>query len=264
MWDPTQYLAYADDRARPFFDLLARVPVAAPSVVVDLGCGPGGLTRRLAQRWPSAEVLGIDSSAEMIERAQEHAIPGRCTFRVGDVSRWRPDRPVDVIITNATLQWVPGHLSLLPQWFAALAPGGALALQVPANFDAPSHVLMRELAGSPRWIEQLGGVLRHADAVADPATYLDALASAGADSVDAWQTTYLHVLPGADPVLEWVRGTGLRPVMDALDPGDLAEFEATYREALRTAYPPRPYGTVFPFQRIFAVATRSALSGDAR
>lgn len=256
MWDPQQYLAFADDRARPFIDLQARIAAQSPEYVVDLGCGPGGLTRQLAERWPQARVVGIDSSAEMIERAEQYTVPGRCTFELGDVRDWVPDRPVDVIVSNATLQWVPNHLSFLPQWFAALGPGGELAIQVPANFCSPSHTVMRTLAESPRWAQRLDGVLRHADAVADSSTYLDVLVRCGA-TVDAWQTTYLHVLQGSDPVLEWVRGTGLRPVLDVLDPSESAEFETTYRESLREAYPAQPYGTVFPFRRIFAVARRS-------
>jgi trans-aconitate 2-methyltransferase len=215
------------------------------------------LTRQLADRWPAAEVLGVDSSPEMIERAAEYALAGRCRFVVGDVRNWVADnKPVDLIVSNATLQWVPGHLDLLPAWLDALAPGGTLAIQVPDNFDAPSHVLMRELAAEEPWADRLRGVLRHGDAVHDVGTYLDVLARAGG-KVDAWQTTYQHVLTGPDPVLGWVRGTGLRPVLAAL--GDDADaFEHEYAARLRAAYPALPYGTVFPFRRTFVVATKRA------
>lgn len=255
-WDPQTYLRHADDRARPFYDLVARVAVVAPDRIVDLGCGPGGLTRQLADRWPSARVTGVDSSAAMIERAAQYALPGRCDFLQADVRDWRPDGPIDLLLSNATLQWVPDHLDLLPGWVAALTEGGSLAIQVPANFGAPSHVLMRELADSARWRDRLAGTLRHGDAVAEPTRYLEVLAAAGC-VVDAWQTTYLHVLPGDDAVLDWVRGTGLRPVLDALGEEDAAEFVGTYRAQLREAYPRQEHGTVFPFTRTFVVARRA-------
>lgn len=258
-WDPAVYLQHADDRARPFHDLLARVDVAAPARVVDLGCGPGGLTRLLSERWPEARVLGVDSSLEMVERAAAYAVPGRCEFALSDLRDWRPDGPVDVLLSNATLQWVPDHLDLLPRWVEALAPYGVIALQMPANFDAPSHVRLRELADTPRWRPALGGVLRDPDATTttkDPTTYLEVLTAAGC-TVDAWQTTYLHVLEGDDAVLGWVRGTALRPVLDRLSADQAAEFVDEYAALLRAAYPRRPYGTVFPFLRTFVVGQRA-------
>ena len=258
-WDPSVYLRHADDRARPFHDLLARVGASAPDRVVDLGCGPGGLTRLLADGWPAAYVLGVDSSPEMIRRAQPYALAGRCEFVRADVRQWRSGAPVDVLVSNATLQWVPGHLELLAGWPAALRPGGWLAMQVPANFGAPSHALMREVAASPRFQSALAGVLRHADAVETPETYVDVLARAGC-TVDAWQTTYLHVLPGEDAVFDWVRGTGLRPVLDALPADEADEFMATYAARLRGAYPRTEQGTVFPFTRTFVVAQRTPRS----
>lgn len=267
MWDPKVYLEHADHRARPFFDLLARVAATDPGFVVDLGCGPGGLTRLLAERWPTAEVLGVDSSVEMVRRAESGGLDARCTFVLGDVREWQAARPVDVLVTNATLQWVPDHLPLLTRWVQWLAPSGWLALQVPSNFGDPSHTLMRELADSPRWRDRLDGVLRHGDAVAAPEHYLDALVATGC-SVDVWQTTYVHVLPGEDPVLSWVRGTGLRPVLTALSQEDGAAFQTEYAAMLRTAYPPQSYGTPFPFTRTFAVAQRPgpelAPNGPAR
>lgn len=254
-WDPLQYGRYAGERARPFADLLARVDVRAPGLVVDLGCGTGALTSSLAARWPGAEVLGVDSSPEMLEQAAAHA-SRRLRFELADVSRWRPGAPVDVLVTNATLQWVPGHLDLLRRWVGTLAPGGVLALQVPANFDAPSHRLMRELAESAEFAPHLAGVLRGSESVAEPARYAELLAEAGC-VVDVWETTYLHVLPGEDAVLEWVRGTGLRPVLDALDPDTTRAFVDRYAALLRTAYPRREWGTPLPFRRVFAVARRT-------
>jgi trans-aconitate 2-methyltransferase len=157
VWDPAQYLSFASERSRPFFDLAARIGAMDPGHVVDLGCGPGNLTASLAVRWPRAEVVGIDSSAEMIAAATEHAAE-RVSFRVEDVTEWKPDQPVDVLISNAVLQWVPSHLDLLPRWAGDLAPGGWLAFQVPGNFDQPSHAVLRELATSTRWRDRLAGV----------------------------------------------------------------------------------------------------------
>lgn len=255
-WDPSQYARYADERGRPFADLLGRIDAPAPRRVIDLGCGPGTLTAGLAERWPDAVIEGVDSSAEMIASAAP-LTTGRLSFRLGDVADFAVPRDADVVLSNATLQWVPGHRELLTRWAAELPAGGWLAFQVPGNFDSPSHVLMRTLADSPRWAGRLGGVLRHDDAVAEPGEYADLLLAAGLQ-VDVWETTYVHVLNGEDPVLEWVRGTGLRPVLAALPDADAAEFSAEYGAELRAAYPAGPSGTLFPFRRIFAVAHRSS------
>jgi trans-aconitate 2-methyltransferase len=255
MWDPGQYLRFSDERSRPFFELTTRIQAQRPGLVVDLGCGPGNLTATLASRWPDAEVLGIDSSAEMIASARQLGeTPERLSFAPGDVRSWRPDRPADVIVSNAVLQWVPGHEELLPSLIAALAPGGWLAFQVPGNFDQPSHVILRELAASERWRGMLSGAPLNRQ-TADPARYADILGLLGC-AVDAWETTYLHVLPGEDPVLEWYKGSGLRPVLAALEPGAAEAFLAEYGERMRSAYPRRPYGTVLPFRRVFVVAQR--------
>jgi trans-aconitate 2-methyltransferase len=260
MWDPAQYLSFADERSRPFFDLAGRVAATSPGAVVDLGCGPGQLTASLRARWPDANVLGIDSSAEMIAATQrfEHsgtAGHGTLSFRVEDVSVWKPDGPVDVIISNAVLQWVPGHLELLPRWAGWLADGGWLAFQLPGNFDQPSHAILRELAACERWRSALAGVALNRQA-ADPGEYLDLLARQGL-AVDAWETTYLHVLHGPDPVTEWYKGTGLRPVLAALGPDEAGEFVGQYGERVRAAYPAEPYGTVLPFRRVFVVAHKA-------
>ncbi len=266
-WDPTTYLDFAAERSRPFDDLVARVrPGTGPSSgghplsVVDLGCGPGGMTATLGDRWPGARVVGVDSSPEMIERAASYAVAGRVEFELGDVTTWQPPQPVDVIVTNATLQWVPGHLDLLPRWVdTALRPGGWLALQVPGNLSDPLHTLLRDLASSPRWVDRVGDAEQVRAAVADPAGYAEILAGAGCE-VDAWETTYLHVLDregrlGPDAVLAWAQGTALRPALDALpDKGSRDEFIAEYAALLRSAYPRRPWGTPLAFRRIFAVA----------
>lgn len=251
-WDPAQYLQYGAERARPFFDLVSQVR-AEPAQVVDLGCGPGDLTATLADRWPSATIRGLDSSPDMIERSMAFSSES-LTFALASAEDFSAVG-TDVLLSNALLQWVPGHELLLQRWAAELNTGGWLAFQVPSNFGAPSHRLMREVALSKRWRPQLGEVLRHDDAVAEPDYYLDLLASAGL-RVNVWQTDYLHLLPGADPILEWMRGTGLRPILSALPTENVAEFEADYAAQLRRAYPRRPYGTIFPFLRTFVVASK--------
>ncbi|MFI2434801.1 trans-aconitate 2-methyltransferase [Streptomyces sp. NPDC018693] len=261
-WDPAQYLRHAGHRARPFTDLLARVPALPtdPPRVADLGCGPGNVTALLADRWPTAHITGYDNSAEMLDKAHvDHAGPtpggGRLEFAHADVRTWAPTVSYDLIISNATLQWVPGHTERFAAWIDGLAPGGTLAFQVPGNFDAPSHRLMRDLAHR----YGLADVLRHDDAVLGPETYLARLTDLGC-AADVWETTYLHLLTGADPVLDWVKGTGLRPVLTALadDPGTRDAFLADYRTALRAAYPAGAHGTPFPFRRVFAVAHKEA------
>jgi trans-aconitate 2-methyltransferase len=256
VWDPATYLRYAGERARPFAELLSRVDAAAPARVVDLGCGEGTATASLLARWPGARVTGIDSSPEMLGAAAQAAVPGRTEFVQGDVRTWEPEGPVDVVVSNAVLHWVPGHAELIARWAGLLAAGGWLAVQVPGNFRAPTHALLADLCRSPRWADRLADAGPRPDAVLEPVGYLDVLTAAGLRA-DVWETTYLHVLRGEDAVLGWVRGTVLRPVLAALDDDD-AIFTAEYAAALRVAYPRRDDGTtVLPFRRIFAVGQLS-------
>ncbi|MCC9204814.1 trans-aconitate 2-methyltransferase [Arthrobacter sp. zg-Y769] len=257
-WDPEKYTQFSSHRDRPFFDLTARVAASSPARVVDLGCGSGALTAALAARWPQAQVTGIDSSQDMIgsARALEGA-PSNLDFVQGRIEDWEPEPGTDVVVSNAALQWVPGHRDLLRRWAGQLGDGAWLAVQVPGNFGAPSHVLMRELAASAAWAPKLDGVLRHADAVDEPADYLALFTEAGFEA-DVWETSYQQVLTGEDPVLEWVRGTALRPVIDALSAQDFRAFEAEYAALLRTAYPQHAWGTVFPFRRLFMVGRKAA------
>lgn len=255
-WDPAKYVQFGDYRDRPFFDLTGRVHADRPAQVVDLGCGPGNLTATLAERWAGADIVGLDSSTEMLAKAAVVADGTRSLrFDLLDIADWMPSAETDVVVSNAALQWVPGHQDMMRTWLAELRPGSWFAMQVPGNFNAPSHALMRELAGSSRWEPKLRGVLRGGESVGEPADYLGILLDAGF-TADAWETTYQQVLPGPDPVLEWVRGTALRPVLAVLSTGDGADFEAEYSAALREAYPPGPHGTVFPFRRIFAVGRK--------
>ncbi|PWR11570.1 trans-aconitate 2-methyltransferase [Micromonospora acroterricola] len=254
MWDPATYLRYGDERSRPFHDLVARIPAARPRTVVDLGCGPGQLTATLAERWPTSRVVGLDSSPEMIDRAA--ALDAPVDFAVADLRDWRPTGDEDVLITNAALQWVPGHQALLRRWAADLPTGAWLAMQVPGNFAAPSHRALREVADRPAWRAELAPLLR-ADPVDDPADYAELLTGAGC-AVDAWETTYVHLLPArpaADhPVLAWMEGTALRPVRAALDAAGWSAFRAELEVRLAAAYPVRRGRVYFPFRRVFVVA----------
>ncbi|MBO8195587.1 trans-aconitate 2-methyltransferase [Streptomyces oryzae] len=266
MWDPQQYLRHSGPRLRPVLDLLAHVPGRLPGHprvrIADLGCGPGGPSAPLAERWPEAHITGYDNSPEMLREAEAHARPGRLDFAHADLARWRPDpaESFGLLFSNAAFHWVPGHQHAFPDWIAALPSGGTLAFQVPGNFSAPSHTLLAELCGSARW----GGRIAAAapvDAVLTPAEYAEILAPLGPDGcdVDAWETTYLHRLTGPDPVLEWVKGTTLRPVLARLgdDPAARDDFLAEYAEALRAAYPRGADGTTaFPFRRVFVVAVK--------
>jgi trans-aconitate 2-methyltransferase len=251
VWDPDRYLSFADERGRPFVDLVGRIASERPREVVDLGCGTGSLTTMLATRWPDAKVVGVDSSEEMVRKAPSDA---GVDFVVGDIREWRADDAgVDVLVSNAALQWVPGHLDLLPALVESVSPGGWLALQVPGNFDSPSHTIRRDLADETPYAEHTAGVATP-DAH-DAATYLHALQELGCE-VDAWETTYLHVLTGTDPVFTWVSGTGARPTLEAL-PFDLrGDFEKDFKRRLREAYPERNGATVLPFRRVFVVARR--------
>lgn len=251
-WDPSRYLAFADERSRPFLDLVSRIGAEAPRDVVDLGCGTGHLTAVLARRWPRARVEGLDSSPEMVAAADP---ANGVSCRVEDLRDWAPAEPVDVLVTNAVLQWVPGHLDLLPRLVGGVAPGGWLALQVPGNFDEPSHVLRAKLASDPRFASHLDGVASPDAHRAE--VYLRALLDLGCE-VEAWETTYLHLLQGPDPVFDWVAGTAAGPTLQALPEPLRAEFADELRAALRAAYPAGPHGTVLPFRRVFAVARVSA------
>ncbi len=255
IWDPAQYGRFGDERGRPFFELVGRVGAERPRLVVDLGCGTGALTATLADRWPQALVEGVDASPEMIAEAAALAIPGRLRFALGDARDWRPGSPVDVVVSNAVLQWVPGHASLLPGWVDALAPGGWLAFQVPGNDRSPSHVILDELRSAPRWRDRVAPRVP-GPRVLEPGAYLALLAGLGCE-VEAWETTYLHVLAGPDPVLEWFKGSALRPVLTALTGAERDAFLAEYAERLRAAYPATELGTVLPFRRLFVVARRS-------
>ena len=248
MWDAGQYEKFRRERTRPFFDLLSRIPDRSYKSIVDLGCGTGDLTAALADHWPEARVIGVDSSDEMLQAAAEHADPGRLDFVKDDLATWKPAQPVDLIVANAAFHWIPDHGALLARMEQALGSKGVLAVQMPANFASPSHVLLQEtVAGKV--------TLRH-DIVLPLGEYVGILHGLGLH-VDAWETVYQHVLEGKDAVLEWVKGTALRPVMKALQGAERDEVLNAYAAKLRAAYPETPSGTLFPFRRVFFVARRS-------
>jgi trans-aconitate 2-methyltransferase len=255
VWNPDQYQRYADERSRPFFDLLARVRATNPLSVADLGCGPGTLTASLLERWPQARVWGVDSSREMLKTAEPLGRPGRLEFVQADLREWVPPEPLDVLVSNAALQWVPDHEHLIPHLAGSVAPGGWLAVQMPGNFDAPSHAILREVCASARWAGQLAH-LNEPRAWETLSWYAETLIQLGF-GVDAWETTYLHVLHGQNPVLEWVKGTALRPVLAGLGAQDQPAFLEDYGSRLLEAYPATPSGTILPFRRVFFVAARA-------
>lgn len=253
-WDEKQYLKFGDERTRAANELLLRVPLVNAERIVDLGCGPGNSTALLRARFTNANLVGVDSSVEMLKKARAD-LPG-VEWIQADVGDWRPAAPVDLLFANAVLHWVPDHGRLLPSLFDSVRPGGVLAVQMPRNFYEPSHVLMRELEGP--WAKRIERVSALTPAES-PAFYYDRLA-AGAAHVDIWETRYEHVMPDAAAIVEWVKGTGLRPYLDALD--DEAERTAylrAYTEAIESTYAKRADGKrLFPFPRIFIVAVRRA------
>lgn len=251
-WDPKTYTAFAAPRLRPALDLLARVAATEPKLVADLGCGTGNVTRILGQRWKRARVIGVDSSAEML--AEAGADTGRQAWVQADIGAWECDKALDVLFSNAALHWLDDHATLFPRLMGMLAPGGTLAVQMPHNHAAPSHTCMVEAAMTGPWAERLADVLRPSP-VAAPSFYYDALAPLAA-SLDIWETEYLQALDGDNPVVQWTKGTALKPLLDALDEPERSLFMAEYSRRIAAAYPRRADGrTLFPFRRLFIVAT---------
>ena len=251
-WDPGQYLKFADHRLRPAIDLLNRIDMAEPVEVVDLGAGAGNVTRLLKLRWPGARITGVDASKEMLEKAA--AAAPEIAWQLADLGTWGPERPADIIYSNAALHWLEGHDKMLPALFSSLAPGGVLAVQMPRNFSAPSHTSMAEAARSGPWRAKLEPLLRPSP-TRDPAIYYDLLAPRAA-GLDIWETEYLQVLEGENPVKEWTKGTWLKPLLDALAEPERSGFEAAYAALVARAYPRRADGrTLFPFRRLFIIAT---------
>lgn len=253
-WNASQYLKFEDERTRPSRDLLAQVPLAEAGLVVDLGCGPGNSTALLAQRFPDAEVLGLDTSPDMLAAARKRLPSAR--FEAADASTFTLPRPADVIFANAVLQWVPDHATLLPRLLSLLAPGGVLAVQMPDNLEEPSHVAMRETAMCGPWAETLRAATGARTVLPPPGAYYDILARHAA-RVDIWHTIYNHPLEGVAAIVEWVKGTGLRPFIDPLEGEERTAFLEAYAARLAEPYPPRVDGKVLlAFPRLFMVAVK--------
>jgi len=257
-WSARRYSAFEAERTRPVRDLLAAVPGTVPGAVrvaVDLGCGPGNSTEALLERFPGAVVTGIDSSPDMVAAA-EARLPG-VGFAVGDLQDWDGAGPFDLILSNAVLHWVPDHGALLPRLAGKLAPGGSLAVQMPDNLEEPAHRLMRAVAAEGPWAAALADAAGAQTARATPGAYY-AMLRAVCGRVDVWRTTYHHVLTGgADAVVEWFLGSGLRPFLNPLGATDREEFLAEYWVRIAAAFPALPDGSVLlPFPRLFIVATR--------
>ncbi len=254
-WDADLYLRYADERTRPSIDLAGSVRVDRPRRIIDLGCGPGNSTRVLADRWPHADLVGLDSSPEMIAAAKSAMLNAK--FVLGDVRTWMPDAPFDVVFSNAVFQWVPDHAALFPRLFGMVAPGGALAVQMPTHFYSPVHRLMLEISDRPEWRERLAEA-RGALKVEKAEFYYDLLQPL-ASRLDLWETEYHHVLDGPEAIVSWIRGTGMRPFLAALDEAGRGRFEELLLEGVAKAYPRRAGGRVlFGFRRLFVVAYSTA------
>lgn len=252
-WDPAQYLKFSQPRLRPALELLLRVELESPALVYDLGCGTGALSRIMAERWPEATVIGVDDSPDMLGRAPEATLNLRWLQQ--DIAAWRPVTPPDLIYSNAALHWLPDHATLLRRLVGSLAPGGVLAVQMPRNFSAPSHLAIAETVRAGPWRARLEPMLRESP-VAEPAWYLDLLCSL-CPEVDLWQTEYFQILSGENPVKEWTKGTWLKPLLAALPELQRAAFEDAYARRVAQSYPRRADGTtVLPFLRLFFIAKR--------
>lgn len=259
-WNPALYRRFEDERTRPAAELLARVPLARATFAVDLGCGPGNSTELLVKRFPQARVVGVDNSAAMLVSARAR-LPG-AEFVESDIANWSPasGEAPDLLFANASLQWVPGHAELLPRLFGLLAPGGVLAVQMPDNWQEPSHRLMREVARDPAWAAQIGDAERLRAPLLGIDRYYDVLAPLAAE-VDAWHTIYQHRMADADAIVQWLSSTGLRPFVDPLSDVLRAGFLAQYQRRIDIAYPLRADGQrLLAFPRQFIVARKADLS----
>jgi trans-aconitate 2-methyltransferase len=252
-WDATLYLNFGNERLRPALDLLAQIPSEDPKLIYDLGCGPGNATVHLKQRWPNARIVGIDSSADMIQKAK--AVNGDIEWQLADLNTWRPDAQADLLYTNATLHWLDDHETLLPALLDAVKPGGVMAIQIPNNFSAPSHTSIADVVREGPWQERLKPFQRE-HPVKEMGEYYQILRP-HVTSLNMWETIYHQQLEGEDPVVTWTMSTMLRPLLDQLSESEGAAFVDDYRQRVRKAYPPRADGvTIMPFKRMFMIAIK--------
>jgi trans-aconitate 2-methyltransferase len=251
-WEPQTYLTYAGIRFRAGLDLIARIPKAEYKTIYDLGCGTGHLTHLLANSFPGAHVTGVDSSAEML--AEAHREFPSISWLQADICSWRPAVAPDLIYSNAALHWVPDHEHLFPSLLRMLHLGGVLAAQMPRHFESPAHLELRDLVRQPEWRGRVESLLLAT--VPSPEAYWEWL-SPHACEVDIWETIYLQVLNGKDPVVNFMRGTALRPFLTRLSKEEGARFLEDFARRMAKAYPAQPDGkTLFPFRRLFLVAHR--------
>lgn len=252
-WSAKQYSIFEQQRTRPVRDLVAAIPTANVRVAVDLGCGPGNSTEVLAERFPGAVVTGMDSSDDMLADARER-LPG-LSFELADIGSWNPAQAFDVILANASLQWLPDHAALYPHLVSKLAPGGTLAVQTPDNLEEPAHRLARQVAAEGPWAGKIG-TIKHPER--HTASFYYELLHPHCSTVDVWRTTYHHPLAGGHAaVVEWFKGSALRPYLEPLDPAEKTAFLEAYLAQITAAYPALADGTVLlPFPRLFIVATR--------
>ena len=253
-WNPQQYLKFEDERTRPSRDLLAQIPMTDVAKAVDIGCGPGNSTELLVQRWPQAAVIGVDTSADMLRQARER-LPGH-TFIEANIAHWAPPAGTQVLFANAVFQWVPDHIKHMKRLVTGLPPGGVLAVQMPDNLDQPSHIMMREVAFQEPWRKQLAKAAELRDELPKPGVYYDALQPL-CSRVEIWHTVYNHALADAAAIVEWVKGTGLRPFVDPLEPPERKAYLAEYTARIAASYLPQADGKVLlRFPRIFIVAIK--------
>ena len=250
-WDPAQYLSFGGHRIRPAIDLLSAVPMEAPKTILDLGCGTGNITEFMQARWPEAKIVGLDNSADMLAKAQD-AHPD-ITWIEAEIGNWSPEAPFDLVYSNAVLHWVPDHGALFPDILKWVTPNGYVAIQMPRNFEARSHTTVYETIRNGDWCTRLEPMIR--DEPTSPPTFYYDLLKPLAQSLDLWETEYQQILEGENPVPEYVKGTWLKPFLDALKEPEKSAFEADYKKNVLLHYPPQSDGkTLFPFRRLFIVA----------
>lgn len=251
-WDANLYLQFGQERTQAAADLVARIPVVDPARIIDLGCGPGNSTAILGQRWPEAEITGLDSSEDMIAQASERDLDA--TWISGDINTWNPDQSYDVVFTNAALQWLPDHGKLFPQLMNHVAPGGVLAIQLPYHHASPLQQVVLEASRDPKWNETMESA-RNALTYETAGFYYDTLQPV-CNKLDIWQTEYIHIMENHEAIVDFIRGSGLRPFTQALDSEeDIARFEGIVLQGYTNAYPPQADGRIlFPFRRQFIIA----------
>lgn len=252
-WDPERYDRFKKERSQPFFDLVARIPEIAAKTIIDLGCGDGELTSTLLTRWPEAKILGVDSSEEMLAKAKARRAPPGVQFDYADLRTFRPKKPVDLVVSNSALQWVPDHAGLLADLRKLLAPAGVLAVQIPNNHKEAAYGVIDEVTSAPQFKGRVPPELR--PAVESPAFYEERLAALGLKA-EVWETVYEHHMPSADGIVEWLEGTSLRPLLTVLSEAEARELFTALRTRMRAAYPAGASGVIFPFRRLFFVASK--------